>query len=72
MAFEQRFRPGAEVERKARECVLARHPGAVSAYTADGAIVYDDASEQILGRAADGDWAVEFAWIDAARIATQN
>lgn len=50
----------------ARELVRCRYPLATSAYTKDGAAIYD-ATDTLLGSASAGDWAVEYAWQDAAR-----
>lgn len=60
------YRPGHEAERKARAQVRNQFPLATSAYTNDGAEVYDPVSVQLLGSAAAGDWAVERAWQSAA------
>jgi len=66
MAFEQCFRPSLEAERASRALVRALYPAATSAYVQHGAIVYDDSTAQVLGRASCGDWAVDIAWLDAA------
>lgn len=60
------LRPGHEAERKARARVRNQFPLATSAYTTDGAEVYDPVTAQRLGSAAAGDWAVERAWQSAA------
>lgn len=61
----ERYRPGVKLEELARELVHVRFPKATSAYTADGAIIYDTDDTE-LGKASAGEWAVEHAWQDAA------
>ncbi|CAJ6634516.1 Uncharacterised protein [Burkholderia pseudomallei] len=64
--MEPRYRPGRQGEDAAREIVRKRHPAAQSAYSEDGAIVFDPETGEQLGKATLGDWAVEMAWQDAA------
>lgn len=60
------FRPGPEAEQQVRSLIRKQYPLATSAYTIDGAEVYDPVSGEVLGRANTGDWAVERAWQSAA------
>lgn len=62
----ERNRPGIREEKLARELVQIRYPQATSAYTAEGAVICDEATGEALGQASAGDWAVEYAWVDAA------
>lgn len=63
-------RPGPALEQQARAVVRENYPHASSAYTRDGAMIYDTVSKEVLGRAPAGDWAVERAWQDAAARGT--
>ncbi|HDR9105395.1 TPA: hypothetical protein QDB04_002236 [Burkholderia vietnamiensis] len=63
----ERNRPSIREEKLARELVQIRYPKATSAYTAAGAVILDEATSAELGQASAGDWAVEHAWVDAAR-----
>jgi hypothetical protein len=72
MPFEQRYRPGLAAEAHARELVRKLYPKAQSSYSEDGAIVFDELTGKILGRGDLGDWAVEFAWQDAANSIASN
>lgn len=70
-AVVDRERPGRLVEDPARAIVRSRFPAAQSSYTDDGAVVMDVVTGNQLGSAVAGDWAVEFAWMNAAEsIAT--
>jgi hypothetical protein len=70
----ERYRPGIEKEHFARVVVRQIYPLATSFYTREGAEVYDPTSKLVLGRATEGDWAVELSWQDAASslAATMN
>ncbi len=61
-----RERPGRVAEDAARATVRNRFPAAESSYTDEGAVVIDAATGHPLGSAVAGDWAVEFAWLNAA------
>lgn len=65
--FETRYRPDRNAEERARIDVRLRYPHAHSAYVESGAIIFDEVTGQTLGEASTGDWAVEKAWLDAAR-----
>ncbi len=65
--IELRYRPGREMEEQARIRVRLHYPLAQAAYVESGAIVFDEVTGKTLGRSSIGDWAVEFAWQDAAR-----
>ncbi|MGY6240104.1 hypothetical protein ACW910_21715 (plasmid) [Burkholderia ambifaria] len=68
----ERRRPGLVLEGRARNCVRARHVSATSAYCEDVAIVYEETTGVVLGSALAGDWAVEYAWLDAADKLARN
>ncbi len=61
-----RERPGRLAEDAARAVVRNRFPAAESSYTDAGAVVVDAVTGHALGSAVAGDWAVEFAWLNAA------
>jgi hypothetical protein len=70
--FELRYRPGSDAEAAARHIVRSRYPAATSAYCDSGAIIYDARTDEVLGIATVGDWAVELAWQDAAARAVRD
>jgi membrane peptidoglycan carboxypeptidase len=72
MLFEERCRPGAQAEARAREVVRTHYPQAQSSYSESGAVVFDETTGKILGHGTSGDWAVEFAWQDAANALRQS
>jgi hypothetical protein len=72
MLFDERCRPGAEAEARAREVVRKHYPQAQSSYCESGAVVFDESTGEILGHGILGDWAVEFAWQDAANAVRQS
>ena len=67
-----RYRPGVEKEQLAREVVRQRYPLATSCNSPDGAEVYDPETNDVLGRASEGDWAIEYAWQAAANALQQR
>lgn len=64
-AVVDRERPGRLADDTARAIVRNRFPAAESSYTDDGAVVIDAVTGHPLGSAVAGDWAVEFAWLNA-------
>lgn len=62
----ERARLSQEVSAGARATVSVRFPAAASSYCHGGAIVFDEQSGEVLGCAEEGEWAVEYAWQDAA------
>ena len=64
--FFERLRPDAATLRSAIDAVRSQFPAATSSYTADGAIVHDEATDRELGSSGQcNDYAVDFAWMDA-------
>ena len=68
----ERYRPGSNAEHQARRVVRDAYPNAASSYCADGAVICDDATGEVLGTASAGDWAVEYAWLDASSRVQQR
>ncbi|MPV56133.1 hypothetical protein GD416_06705 [Burkholderia sp. BE24] len=65
--MSERYRPGHDAEANVRRVVRDTSPMATSTYDEHDAIVYDEATGDLLGTANEGDWADEMAWQDAAR-----